>query len=343
MAHYGEPPIFAGVSTSNRFVWFLVHGWQSLVFGAPAVICFFVISGFCIHLPFRGGRNLPVGRYYARRYIRILIPVAAMIAIDRLTGGRDPILGRQSVLWTSVLWSLLCEEIYYAVYPAVRLLSKRFGWRAVTLVSFLAPAAILLSSRLDQHDLWVGMGPLRTTAALFPIWLAGCMLAEQAETLPAIESSVVIWCWRIMAWGATWVCRELAIHAHVPYMQMMPWFGIVAYFWIRKEIAYGKQHKASMLLAFGGTWSYSLYLLHVSAMRVFENLHIPDLGAMLNWCALVAFGLAVSYGFYLVIERPSHRLARMFQVQSGNRQGLPKMANETAALRTEAGGALGKS
>ena len=72
-------PLFAGVDVATRFGRFVTHAWSSLVFGTPAVIVFFVISGFCIHLPYQGDAPFPVGRYYLRRYVRILIPVAAAL------------------------------------------------------------------------------------------------------------------------------------------------------------------------------------------------------------------------------------------------------------------------
>src|SRR5580704_8453874 len=61
-------PLFAWADTTTKLGRFLVHGWATVVFGTPAVIGFFIISGFCIHLPFRNNEKLYVGRYYARRY-----------------------------------------------------------------------------------------------------------------------------------------------------------------------------------------------------------------------------------------------------------------------------------
>ena len=54
VGHYGMFPLFAAVNESVKFGHFLVHAWNTIVSGTPAVLCFFVISGFCIHLPYRG-------------------------------------------------------------------------------------------------------------------------------------------------------------------------------------------------------------------------------------------------------------------------------------------------
>ena len=50
--------------------------------GPPAVIVFFVISGFCIHYPHSAQNQIPsVPAYFARRYIRIAGPMIPAIWI----------------------------------------------------------------------------------------------------------------------------------------------------------------------------------------------------------------------------------------------------------------------
>src|SRR5258708_11327153 len=73
--HLGAFPLFAGANLNATIVRILSHGWSSVFWGVPAVICFFAISGFCIHLPYYHTGALPIGRYYVRRYVRILLPL----------------------------------------------------------------------------------------------------------------------------------------------------------------------------------------------------------------------------------------------------------------------------
>jgi peptidoglycan/LPS O-acetylase OafA/YrhL len=331
ISHVGAPPLFAGADSSNRLVWALMHGWSTFVFGVPAVIGFFVISGFCIHLPFRHDEKLPIGRYYARRYIRILIPVIAALVIDKLAGSHDPIFGRNTVLWTSVLWSLLCEEIYYAVYPGMRVLRKRLGWPLLLSASFLSAAVTAVVYWKAPN--WTAVGPLQTALILYPVWLLGCVLAEQSDKLPAIDSATTIWKWRFLAWAGSWICEMLNFHFGIPYTQTLLWYGVLAFFWIRMEVAYGKRNKPSMLLISGGAWSYSLYLFHGPAMRMLWKLRLPNLGYMPNWLVLFAFVLCLSYVFYLAVERPSHRLARMFRTTSRG-EAQPSESAAPAAKRS---------
>lgn len=320
MGHFGVIPIFAGAESTKLLGHPLPNLWSSIVWGIPAVMGFFVISGFCIHLPFRHDEELAVGRYYARRYIRILVPVIAALAIYRLAGDRSPIFGQKTILWVSVLWSLLCEEIYYAVYPVIRPIRKRFGWPVVLPIFF---TLAVITSTLPRLPSWPDYGPLRTALILFPIWLLGCHLAEISDQLPPINSAATIWGWRFLVWVASWFLEVLNFEGGVPFTQTMLWFGVLAYFWLKKEIAYGVNHKPNALLVFGGAWSYSLYLMHVPAMAIFQKLPRLNLGHLFNWTVSTVFLLGVSYLFFLVIERPSHRLARKFQ-PLGSRIALPQ-------------------
>jgi peptidoglycan/LPS O-acetylase OafA/YrhL len=313
MGHFGIFPIFAWADENTVAGRMLVHGWRSIPFGTAAVIGFFVISGFCIHLPFRNGAQLWVGRYYARRYIRILIPLAGALVVFHLAGIRLQLLGRESILWHSVLWSLLCEEIYYAAYPLLRLCRARFGWTAVLATAFALAMGIAASHRFA--DDWPVYGPMGTALILLPVWLLGCVLAEKAEGLTP-DASGSIWVWRFGTWLASWICEMLYFKAHISYTQTMIAFGILAYFWIRQEIRHGMRAKPWGALVFGGKWSYSLYLLHGPAMYIFaREFPAANLGSALNWCAAYGFILLFSYAFYLAVERPSHRLARRISLR----------------------------
>jgi len=57
VGHYGMIPLFGDVDTGTGLWHLFKRGWNTTVFGTPAVIVFFVISGFCIHLPFRRNRE----------------------------------------------------------------------------------------------------------------------------------------------------------------------------------------------------------------------------------------------------------------------------------------------
>jgi peptidoglycan/LPS O-acetylase OafA/YrhL len=94
----------------------------------------------------------------------------------------------------------------------------------------------------------------------------------------------------------------------------MLWFGVLAYFWVKKELAHGLDHSPPRALVWAGAWSYSLYLIHGAAPEFYKLIPIHDFGVLVNWFLYYAFVLGSSYLFYLAVERPSHLLARKIRV-----------------------------
>jgi peptidoglycan/LPS O-acetylase OafA/YrhL len=308
VGHLENIPLFWWMNASTPVGRFVTHAWSSVIFGTPAVIVFFVISGFCIHLPFRDDRRLQIGRYYLRRYTRILIPVAGALCVYRLSGEHLTWLGEHSTLWESPLWSLACEEIYYATYPGLRWLRNRFGWNKVLPVAFVASVGEAATHVHTQT--WHTYGPLGTALILLPVWLLGCLLAEQSEGLAAESSLGGIWMWRFLAWLGCWTSEMLHFKGGVSYTQTMLWFGVLAYWWVRKEIAFGKTRAPNRLLAAAGAWSYSLYLVHHEGALLYGRLPVLNLPHLLNWFGAMISSLVFAFCFYLLVERPSHQLAR---------------------------------
>ena len=311
-SHFEVFPLLAGVDTTKKFGWLLSHGWSTLFFGVPAVIVFFVISGFCIHLPFCHFETMSISKYYARRYTRILVPVAGALLVYWLMGQNMQFWGQHSILWESVLWSLLCEEIYYLIYPFLLYLRKKLGWVPIITPAMLLSVLLNLTHRNAQsfHDL----GPLITAMVLYPVWLLGCVLAEEVERLPTLHSRRRIIGWRLLAWFGCWAVCLLHFHTIVRYMQTCMLFGVLAYFWVKNEIAYGKVASPPAWMVWAGAWSYSLYLMHGPALETLRCLHLPSFGPLVNWLVTMGFVCLYSYIFYLLIERPSHQFAKRIRV-----------------------------
>jgi peptidoglycan/LPS O-acetylase OafA/YrhL len=327
VGHLGVFPLFAGVDSQTTLGRTLIHGWSSIVWGPPAVIGFFVISGFCIHLPYRHGEKLVLSSYFVRRYIRILLPVCVFLLLCKLGGSSQPIFGRESILWKNLLWSLFCEEIYYAIYPFVRTAQVKFGWRGLLLVasSIAVGAAIALPNALDGSL----VGTIEIAVILYPIWLLGCMLADQCDALAPVTSAFEIWSWRFFAWLASWACEMTHFKGKLSLGVTLVCFGVVAFFWIRKEIGYGKHKNPMPILAMAGLWSYSLYLVHAPAAGFYSKVRVPNLGYVVNWCVFYAVILGAAYLFYRCVEKPSHQLARML---SAKRSLLANRGNVVGAM-----------
>ena len=313
VGHYQMVPLFGDPATGSGFWHLFKHAWSTVVFGTPAVIVFFVISGFCIHLPFQGNVKIDVLRYYMRRYTRILIPVAAALIVYHFMGANLTFRGKGSILWNSPLWSLACEEIYYALYPFLRWTRNKVGWRKMILAAFVI--AVTIAATHPSADGWDVFGPLGTAMILLPIWLLGCFLAEQGATLRDADRHGSIWLWRFMAWAGCWSAEMLHFKLHIHYTQTMIWFGVLAYFWVREEIANGKVHSPNKFLVAAGAWSYSLYLMHWYGETIVDYLGVSNVGVIVKWILVMSANLIFSYLFYLAVERPSHKLARKFKVR----------------------------
>src|SRR5260370_10797196 len=71
-----------------------------------------------------------------------------------------------------------------------------------------------------------------------------------------------------------------------------------------------------------GVQTCALPIFHVQGMQLFGWLKVPYLGYILNWTVVMLFSLGFAYLFYLLVERPSHQLARKVQVFAKGRAAI---------------------
>jgi peptidoglycan/LPS O-acetylase OafA/YrhL len=281
---------------------------DNLINPVAAVIVFFIISGFCIHLPYRNQSRVTLVPYFTRRFVRILTPMAAafLLAI--------PLKLRFALFSDSILWSLVCEEIYYLLYPILRRLAARLGWVNLFIVAFLAAFALGLLT-IPTNEITKGIYPAfgsRLTWLLgLPCWLLGCILAERYESFRrAVVTSWQIWTWRFAIWLTTWVCAVLKFHSPIGYPLTLNFFAILAFYWLQREIAFYQVRRPAPRLEKAGTWSYSMYLIHLHAQSIYVLVGFPAFMLPLSWIIHLTFLLSICYVFYLLVEAPSHKLAR---------------------------------
>ena len=279
--------------------------YGNMLSGPAAVIVFFVISGFCIHYPFAGSNKRPrLKEFYARRFIRLLVPVAVAVPLSGLIGVR------LALFHESILWSLLAELIYYILYPALRAAHLRLGsWRWMVGASFLAAFALIATNPAAGD--YPSYGPAWNWLLGLPCWLLGCVLAESArkDTSRTVGRSH-IWVWRLVVMGVAGVCSSLRYHSPVGYPWTLNLFALLVTVWLQREIAFRGRVTPAAFFEWAGVWSYSLYLLHAPAGMFFAT-HFPAVhGTAWSWVVMLLFVLSVCYVFHLLIERPSHALAR---------------------------------
>ena len=273
--------------------------------GTSAVIAFFIISGFVIHYPNKNGiRDLK--EFWIRRYVRILIPLSVILIIGTQFNHPE----------SAVTWSLYCELIYYTLYP---LLAKiTIGWKNKFLLAYIIAAVFILS--LAFHDVvafvkrtdnnyqgyyWqFGIG--LTWIAGLPCWLLGVLIAEHIDELKQATFKKVM-VYRVLVYVISCFCCFAKFHLHLSYILSMNVFALVLYKWIQTEIVYFKNAPTNRTLEKMGKFSYSLYLCHP---LIYVILAIFITNTVYTYPVFIILAISISYGFYLLIEKPAHTIAR---------------------------------
>lgn len=317
IGHAGPLPYVMDIDRSTTFGLLVGGLLRNFISGPAAVIVFFVISGFCIHFPYRRATTIELLPYFARRHIRILIPVAAAILLGGWVGVRLP------VFQDSILWSLVCEEVYYTIYPLILKARARWGWPSLIALTLASAYAVVLTNPTAGNYPSYGAG-LNWILGL-PCWLLGCQLAERWETVSR-EGPITrlgLWGWRIGVLGTSVVLSGLRFHTVLTYPWTLNLFAVLVALWLRREIVAWIHHPPLRLLELGGLFSYSIYLVHLHGLTLFQRLGLGGgLPIVATWLGQLLFVLTVCLVFYALVERPSHRLARfVYRVIMANREG----------------------
>ena len=273
--------------------------------GVAAVMAFFILSGFVIHYPFSTGKKIEIFSFYTKRLLRISLP--AIVALILYSYFFDYKMG--------VIWSLICEAIYYLLYPLILPFLKRINW-IIVITFFLSYLLSIYTSLklLDYNGDFHRNGYLFTWFIGLPVWLLGVKLADNykyfktSRALSFIQLNGV----RFLVYLISVVCSILRFHAEISYVYSLPLFSILVYFWIKQEVIFYRDKKENKILVFGGLISYSIYLVHALIIYIIEDLTgFDDLRVSLSFCAVAIFSsLLVSYIFYTLIEKPTHTFAR---------------------------------
>lgn len=286
---------------------------NNLFNGAAAVTGFFIISGLCIHYPYRDRAAISVPQFYIRRYVRIAIPFLAAMAIARCSG--LDLIG----FYNSILWSLVAELIYYTLYPALRIAIRVFTLRGLVAASFAVSGAFVAShpGYLNFHQ----FGPGFTWLVGLPAWLLGCCLVEGARSKRAQSSgeirSATVWTWRLLVWTLASAGSALRFHARIGYPVSLTLLAPVLYFWLKTELAWHARKGAATLFERCGQFSYSIYLVHGLAVTALTFL-LPFTSSAVFAPLRLVLVIALSYIFFLAVERPAHRIARRLALASSS-------------------------
>jgi peptidoglycan/LPS O-acetylase OafA/YrhL len=278
--------------------------------GPAAVIIFFVVSGFFIHLPqTRKNRELNIGRFYTRRFVRIGIPAFATVIAFKSLG-----LSRLADLNNTVLWSVICEAIYYFLYPVLLLLGQKFGWAKVVVVAYVMSFVLCVThlGELKAHgNGYIALGWWTWLVGL-PCWVLGCWLAENRQKF-RLATSLQMWMIRLTILALSVVLRIVKFHVHSAGASncfTLNFFALPVTVWIGVELASSAKLGTSRLLEWIGKWSYSIYLMHPISTSLLALVGIVELKNSEPYLLLRLTGsLVLAYSFFLLVEKPGHRLA----------------------------------
>jgi peptidoglycan/LPS O-acetylase OafA/YrhL len=323
-------------------------------FGFYAVLAFFVLSGFVIHLRqaerpavVTERRKAWLADYGWRRAMRVYPPlVAALVVTAGLTALGDrlfprwpwppgsltdagnvlvPVQGAATFANGGALWSVAFEVWFYVAYIPIALLVLRPGRRPMgrVLVASLVVAAALFVVREQSPQLVPArLDGLWTIAIYLPAWAAGAFLAE----LYASGAKLSRRRWALTSAGLI-VVVVASFHSGNQLRPPVDLLWCAAFCLLIAALTLGPERDwvtrpVGRWAASTASWSYSLYLVHLPVIYFAQAAFGYDGGERVTnpLVVLAVFLVAVATGwlFSLAVERPSRRLVSR-RARSGSR------------------------
>lgn len=310
-----------GAVALEAWVWWTTFTPLHLIWaGREAVYVFFVLSGFVLTLPLLRAAQPSWRPYYARRLIRIYLPVCASIVFALLMAGAYPrtngpefsswlnlhdeepnairdilLLGGAGQL-NSPLWSLQWEMVFSLLLPLYWLIALRFRRSWLLGVSGLV--------------IWIGIAEMTKSAGpvFLPMFGIGALMAIRRDALEQWAGKVGPWGWRglittsMILLCSDWLFPELPVS--IPLATIGGVLLLFIFIGCNPAINFG----SNLLIQGLGQRSFSLYLVHEPiVVSVAFTLRASD--ALQVALVAVPLSLVAAEAFYRLVERPSHRLA----------------------------------
>lgn len=306
MGHGATPPLTATLNRQTDWGRLIDEVYGLMISGPAAVIVFFVISGFCIHLPHRKDGIRSLKEYFIRRYVRILLPLgAALVLIAGVNLGENP-------LNAIPIWSLIAEVIYYTVYPLLLKLSRVASWWGLFAIAFAGASVLVFQGGLKTVQ-YPSFGHLGNSLLGLPCWILGVIIAQGHDrNLGRSITAGQIWLLRAIIVALGGLTHILAYREIIGQPFTLTLFALAAWFWVTREIRFFARNQAIRWLEWAGSWSYSLYLLHMFLLDNISLLPFANPWGYLAWFTKFTLALLLSWLFARAFELPAHRLARQW-------------------------------
>ena len=228
--HLGGLPFSDGIDKTSQMGRAVAASYGLMISGQAAVIVFFILSGYCIHWPAAHQQPASWRSFFVRRVLRIGVPMLAIL----------PFLEWSKIDFhafnDSIYWSLICEMVYYCLYPALLFLSRRMGWWKMIWFGLLMCVIINLLLPIEgSNRLFQRCGPCFTWLLGLPCWMLGAQLAEIQPTTQQVFH--VLWRWRLAIWLVSFVLNIATFHSPFSHSLTLGFFGLFTFYWLRIEIA----------------------------------------------------------------------------------------------------------
>ncbi len=309
--------------------------WLSIPtpFLGSGVILFFLLSGFCISLPYVGfnGRTLNIGEYAVRRFFRIyppyIIAVIFTLVIELILLNTNQV---QTASYSSyishifmvqnyttgplssngALWTLPVELELYIAFPFVFMILKK--WGNMVLIAFTGFVSILSLILFIKGIYWLGSN----FAMYWVVWCSGVLLAKAYANGNLRKPSILLAVTALLSLSVAVIAQVQGTPS--PYLELLFGYFYLVLLWyaITTEQYWNHLLPAFLVRVFTilGTCSFSLYLIHKPIFKLCGILWVDQFGGKpVNFLIPLAFSLlmvVVAWGFYLVIEAPTHVWAK---------------------------------
>lgn len=203
------------------------------------------------------------------------------------------------------------------LHPALLILRQRTGWPLIIGLALVAAFSVAITHQESISAAgggYAAFGILNVIVGL-PCWLLGCWLAENYRRFPALTAPA-IWASRAGMIFIAAVLSYFRMHSSWTFSSFpftLNLFAFVACVWLGLEITYYLGRKPWTWLEWGGQWSYSLYIIHFIVpnilILILPTLMMADPNNRWPGILRVTAALILSWIFFCMVERPSHRLA----------------------------------
>ena len=301
----------------------IILSFSPVAYGHSGVQLFLILSGFLIHFNYLNrGKRLNYFVFMNRRFWRIYPTYALFLVVFAyfFYRGKVDFLLHASLLHNlsdkylysinPSFWSLALEFQLYAIYPLYLFLNRTFGaLKTLWIIGIMAGIFIGVGIYVDIES-------QAYNKFLFKNWITWVLGAYVAECYHKNMKFYNGNWWSVLFISvAIIISKAFSIYWELNVYLFSILYAIILDKFLREEInLYPFANRIFNFISFVGVISYSLYLIHQPFLSELMNLFSFGTGnAFLSFTLTFAFLTAVSYGVYLIVEKPSIATGRKIE------------------------------